>query len=234
MFARFLPALRQRYPTARILFQPQAGLRAVLADITRHPVGDDLPATDFFVALNSLPHLIGHGFLPRPYLAVDPQRLAQLRPQLPPGGFRIGLSWQGNPANPYDRRRSIALARLAPLAGLPGVSFLALQQRHGRDQIVGWPGAIAILPDAIDFADTAAAMACCDLVITIDSAVAHLAGALGRPVWTLLSYSADWRWLEGRTDSPWYPSMRLFRQPAPGDWPGAVEQVRQELSAQTV
>ncbi len=131
-------------------------------------------------------------------------------------GLRIGLAWAGNPDLPADRRRSLAPDRLAPLFDLPGVHFFSLQK--------GGPAAPEAFPltdlmgDVQDFADTAALVANLDLVISVDTAVAHLAAALGKPVWLLNRFDSCWRWQAVRRDSPWYPTLRLYRQPRPGDW----------------
>jgi hypothetical protein len=144
------------------------------------------------------------------------------------------LPWpgRGNAAHANDRNRSIALARLAPLWARADASFVSVQ----REVREGDAGALAVaarlvhLGDELsDFADTAAVLALADLVISVDSAVAHLAGAMGRPVWILLPCSSDWRWMLTREDSPWYPTARLFRQPAIGDWDSVIEQLRREL-----
>ena len=137
----------------------------------------------------------------------------------------VGLVWR---AGDWDPRRSVPPAMLRPLAAIPGVTLHPLQRGPGLAEAPAWLGTPAG-GDAV--LETARAMEAMDLVISVDSMPAHLAGALGRPVWTLLPEPADWRWMEGRADSPWYPSMRLFRQPAPGDWPTVVAQVAAALRA---
>jgi hypothetical protein len=144
--------------------------------------------------------------------------------------LKIGVVWA---AGAWHPARSLPLAALAPLAGVPGVALYALQRGLERAQIL-LPGAPPVEnpdDDSDDVLDTAALIRCLDLVISVDTMVAHLAGALGVPVWTLLHDSADWRWMRDRTDSPWYPTMRLFRQQTPGDWTRVVSDVAQELSA---
>ena len=151
--------------------------------------------------------------------------------------LRIGIAWAGNAANRINRRRSCPLEALAPLAAIEGVALYSLQVGPEAARLAAVPfGArlIDLSPGLADFRDTAAAVMALDLVVSIDSAVAHLAGALGRPVWVMLSKGGDWRYLEDRADSPWYPTMRLFRQPAPGDWPAVVEAVRAALEAPRV
>jgi hypothetical protein len=180
-----------------------------------------------------------------PYLRADPQKAAHWRsllaadaavdPHLRPL-LRVGLVWQGNPRFENDADRSLSsLALLAPLWTVAGVRFYSLQKGAGEDEAAlsapaGLP--LADLGPAIDdFADTAAIVDNLDLVICVDTAIAHLAGALGKPCWLLLpDYKTDWRWLAGRSDSPWYPGvLRLFRQPAGGDWAPAIDAVRVAL-----
>jgi hypothetical protein len=167
-----------------------------------------------------------------PYLAAEPERVAKWRERLRAlPGMRVGLAWQGNPKAEkfvWARGRSLPLAALEPLAQLPGVSLLSLQKGPGSEQLAQVPFADRIVdldtdldPGADAFLDTAAVMASLDLVVSCDTSIVHLAGALGRPVWTALSLSPEWRWLLERNDSPWYPTMRLFRQSTEGDW-GAV------------
>ncbi len=146
----------------------------------------------------------------------------------------MGLSWAGNPAFRGDRNRSIPFEQLAPLGGIRGVTFFSLQKGDASQQANHPPPGMKLIdlgPQLTDFADTAAVMSLMDLVITIDSSAAHLAGALARPVWLLLHFVPEWRWLLNRDDSPWYPTMRLFRQKSPGDWPEVIQRVAQALVA---
>lgn len=171
-----------------------------------------------------------------PYLAAEPALVEAWRARIGAHGFRVAISWQGNPAGDVDIGRSIPLAALAPLAGIPGVRLISIQHQHGLDQLEHLPEGMQV--ETLEnfntgedgFIDTAAVMQCVDLVITTDSAPAHLAGALGVPVWALLMEVPDWRWLMEREDSPWYPTMRLFRQQAPDDWGPVVQQVAAELA----
>lgn len=151
-------------------------------------------------------------------------------------GFRIGINWQGNPEHQADAFRSIPLAEFEPLAELEDVQLVSLQQGYGAEQLERSPmrGSIVRLPADADrisgaFLDTAAVMTQLDLIVTSDTALAHLAGALGLPVFTVLGYVPDWRWLLGRDDTPWYPTMRLFRQPAVGDWRSCFERIAEEV-----
>jgi hypothetical protein len=177
-----------------------------------------------------------------PYLHADPQRVAAWRARLGTGPRRrIGLAWAGNPAHPHDRLRSIPLDRLAPLLARPDCVFHTLQA--GPPQM-GAPRTETVAPEReqlaarglrdhrsalTDFAEAAALASALDLVIAVDSAPVHLSGALARPTWLLLPWNADWRWMSDRADSPWYPTMRLFRQPAPGEWDAVVAAVGDAL-----
>ena len=199
--------------------------------------GDPLPPFDCYASLLSLPRLLGTALetIPAnvPYLFVEPEMLERWGRELGPvQGLRIGISWQGNPRHPRDRSRSVPLREFAALARVPGVRLFALQKGHGREQL---PQTAKLFPVTDlgkrleDFADTAAVMRQLDLVICCDSAVAHLAGALAVPVWLALPFAVDWRWLVGREDSPWYPSMRLFQQQKAGDWAGVFERLAGEV-----
>ncbi len=152
-----------------------------------------------------------------------------------PGRMKVGLAWAGNPTHKKDRSRSIPLSRLAPLAKISNIVFHSIQKGEAAKEalegstemrIVDWAGQLG------DFADTAGLIANLDLIITVDTAVAHLAGAMGKPVWLMLPFMPDWRWMLGRGDSPWYPSMRLFRQPSRGDWEAVIRQVSDALGGQ--
>ena len=205
-------------------------------------VADDVaaaPPFDLHCPMLSLPHAFGTNVdtIPArvPYLAPEPARVAAWRQRLPAGGLRIGIAWQGS-FGKADAGRSFPLGLLHPLALLPGVRLISLQKGVGQAQLADLPAGMSVHtlgpefdagPDA--FLDTAAVMASLDLVITCDTSVAHLAGALGRPTWVALKQVADWRWLRGRADSPWYPTMTLFRQPRRGDWAAVFDAMRQSL-----
>jgi hypothetical protein len=148
---------------------------------------------------------------------------------LPPG-LRVALAWAGNPAHINDRNRSIALARLGPLLATPGMNFVSVQRDvPDSDRALLGRKLIHLGDELADFNDTAAVIALCDRVITVDTSVAHLAGAMGRDTWVLLPFWPDWRWMLDRADSPWYPTARLFRQSAPGGWDSVLAQVKEEL-----
>lgn len=149
--------------------------------------------------------------------------------ELPPAKLRVGIVWQGNPDHQADMFRSVPLEKLAPLAEIDGIQLISLQRGAGTEQLKTWKGSklIYCLPDSIDqtsgaFMDTSAILHFLDLVVTSDTSMAHLAGALARPACVMLGYTPDWRWLQHRSDSPWYPTCTLFRQPAVGDWETVV------------
>ncbi len=189
---------------------------------------DAPPTCDFRVSLLSLPHLLGTTLetVPQntPYLHVPNERIEAWKQQLKNRvGLRIGIVWQGNISYLDDKQRSFSLQKFGPLACLPGVQLISLQKGGGTDQLQKVGFAVSPPAEKFDedgpFLDTAAVMANLDLIIAPNTSLAHLAGALGFPVWVVLSAIAtDWRWLDQRNDTPWYPSMRLYRQQVPGDW----------------
>ena len=149
--------------------------------------------------------------------------------------FRVGMAWGGNPEHTNDANRSIDPGLLKPLIQIPGVSIYNLQvDRDGEAKAVFGDAITDLAPELKDFAETAAVIRNMDLVVSVDTAVAHLAGALGHQVWTLLPFMPDWRWLFDRDDSPWYPSMRLFRQKTAGDWPGVIKRLSAAIVKQAV
>jgi hypothetical protein len=157
----------------------------------------------------------------------DPARIKTLRAETRGNaGLRVGLNWSGNPDSPVEKFRSPPLDALAPLAALDGIDWISLQKGPGGDALTR-PAAFDLIETGeAPLDETAALIATLDLVVTTDTAVAHLAGALGVPCFVLLHHAPDWRWLLGRADCPWYPSLRLFRQEKPGDWAPVVEAVR--------
>jgi Flp pilus assembly protein TadD len=200
----------------------------------------ELPRFDVHAPLLSLPHLLGTTVdtLPgrSPYLLADPALVERWRgPVRSIGGFRVGIAWQGNPLHPWDRHRSMPLAALAPLAEIDGVQLVSLQKGPGVEQLAASRRRFAVAElGEIDeaagmFMDTAAIVAHLDLVVTVDSSIAHLAGGLGAPAWVALASMTDWRWLHGRDDSPWYPTLHLFQQPNLGDWRHVVAEMAAAL-----
>ena len=168
-----------------------------------------------------------------PYLRPLEERMANWRQRLPENGrLRIGICWAGNSVHLNDRNRSMPLERFADVLSVPGLDFISVQKEVSEAQaaILSEHGVTQLGQEFADFADTAAVVAMLDLVIAVDTSVAHLAGAMGKAVALLVPFSPDCRWLLDRTDSPWYPTMRLFRQTAIGDWDGPLERLRQELA----
>jgi hypothetical protein len=173
---------------------------------------------------------------PVPYLKAEAERVAQWRERLGDHGFRIAVSWQGKIHGTNDSFRAFPLAALAPLAALPGVRLISVQKGEGSEQLDALPAGMTVerLGENFDtgfdaFIDTAAVMEICDLVISCDTATAHLAGALGRPAWTALKSVPEWRWQTGRSDSPWYPTMTLYRQPSANDWTSVANAMARDL-----
>ncbi len=212
-------------PTLVDLFRTAAGVQAVVA------TGDPLPAVDVHCPLGSLPHVLGTAgqtlAASVPYLSADPARVAAWADRLgpPDGRPRVGLVWAGSPSHLNDRNRSMTPADLSPLLAVPGVRFVSLQL--GRPSPAG---AADVTPALSELAQTAAALANLDLLVTVDSAVAHLAGATGVPAWVLLPFAPDWRWRLAGAESQWYPALRLFRQSQAGDWSGPVAAAASELA----
>ncbi len=202
--------------------------------------GDPLPPFDVHLPLMSLPLVFETTIetIPQntPYLTADPARCLSWRDWFDnvPSRLKVGLTWAGRTDTFQRSLRAIHLRQLLPLFRVPGVDFVSVQLGNVTEQIAQLPGRQPIrhpLGLIADFADTAALISQLDLVISIDTAVAHLAGALGKPVWVLLPFAADWRWLLDRDDSPWYPTMRLFRQTRLTQWDPVVAEVRRALQA---
>lgn len=218
-------------------------LRGLEGDIT---LADEAatPAFDLQSPLMSLPHAFGTTLETLPgaerYLSADVARVARWRERIGADGFKVGVVWQGS-TQPYalPLARSFPLALLKAVGEVPGVRLISLQKVNGLEQLAGLPGGMTVetLGDDFDpgpdlFVDTAAAMTACDLMITPDTSTAHLAGALGVRTWVALPYVADWRWLMGREDSPWYPDTRLFRQTERGVWDGVFAKMADQLRAE--
>jgi tetratricopeptide (TPR) repeat protein len=242
-FVRYVPAVAARGGTV-VLEVPKALVRLARTVAGASQIvaaGDPLPDFDCHHPLLSLPRLFKTDLtsIPRdvPYLSAEPARIAAWRECLPKEGLRIGIAWQGNPQALNDRARSIPLCEFAPIAALPGVRLTSLQKYDGVDQVQALPAGMRVetfgpdfdtAPDA--FLDTAAVMMSLDVIVACDTSVAHLAGALARPTWLVLSHYPDWRWLLARKDSPWYPTARLFRQRKPGDWPAVMREIAAALA----
>jgi len=238
-FCRYIPLLADAGATVILeihapLMRLFAGLRGVAQLIER---GAAVPPFDYWCPLLSLPLAFRTDLatIPAdiPYLHADPDRVQYWERRLAAAGSRprIGLVWSGGAVHPNDHNRSMALDQLLP--HLPaGCHYVSLQKEVrplDHPALGAHPWLLHVGEELHDFSDTAALCRCLDLVISIDSSVAHLAGALGAPVWILLPHSPDWRWLLNRDDSPWYPSARLYRQPQPGDWDGLLRRVGADL-----
>jgi FkbM family methyltransferase len=243
-FARYLPLLSRRYPRARILYRCRKQLFRLFSfnapswGIELCPEAAPPPPFDTHLALLSLPLRTGTTLesIPAdiPYLAPPPELAERWSARLAPlPGKKVGLVWSGSDIYSAQKTRSVSLKQLAPLFAVGGINWVSLQKGSGAGQIAGegLTDRIADLMDeAEDFADTAAIIARLDLVISVDTAVLHLAGALGKPAWMLNRFDTDWRWLVGREDSPWYPTIRIFRQTALGDWDSVISRMAQALS----
>lgn len=227
-FVRYLPMLAARGGTIILQVQPAlASLLRRLPDVTVIARGEPLPPFDLQLPLMSLPRIFGTTLdtIPAdvPYLHPDPAKLSRWRAALAGvTALKVGVAWAGNARHKGDRQRSLSAAAVLPRLLTPGVQLYSLQKEPRPEDapVLAALGSdvIDLAPALGDFADTAAAVAALDLTIAVDTSVAHLAGALGRPVWMLLPYALDWRWLRDREDSPWYPTMRLFRQRRPREW----------------
>jgi tetratricopeptide (TPR) repeat protein len=241
-FCRYVKLARAR--ATKVIFAVQPALVRLLSNFAPGvevvSLDLDIPQFDYHTPLLSLPLAFGtdETNIPDfvPYLRAEPDRVRNWRERLGDSGFKIGICWQGNRSGEVDIGRSFPVRWFERLSQIPGVRLISLQKYDGAEQLAVLPAEMRVEipgddfdigPDA--FVDTAAMMTNLDLVITSDTATAHLAGALGRPVWVALQHVPDWRWLLDRTDSPWYPTMRLFRQRKRGDWAGVFAEIEQAL-----
>jgi tetratricopeptide (TPR) repeat protein len=244
-FVRYLPMVAakggkvvlQVQPTLVRLLRTMTGV--TMTDVMILPHGEPLPRFDMQLPLMHLPHIFGTTLdsVPAdvPYLHADPAQIEIWRSSFRNvAALKVGVVCAGNPRHKGDRHRSLAAEAVLPRLTMPGVQLYSLQKepRPTDVPVLARLGAdvIDLAPALGDFTDTAAAIAALDLVISVDTSVAHLAGAMGRPVWMLLPYALDWRWLRDREDSPWYPSLRLFRQQQPQAWDGVLTRVAAELA----
>jgi hypothetical protein len=244
-FSRYIPWAAARVPNIVIACSPPLKpiLRQLNPDMRLSVTWEDIKEFAAYCPLTGLPRLAETTTaeaIPAdiPYLRADPARIRRWKEQLdgltPAGLKRIGIVWAGRPAHKNDWKRSMTLKALAPVAALDGVALVVLQKGPEQRQTGAYYGRAPLIhlsTEVTDFEDTMAIMAGLDLVLTVDTSVAHLAGAMGVPTWILLPWCSEWRWLKDRTDSPWYPTVRLFRQPGPNDWAGAVEAVAAALQA---
>jgi hypothetical protein len=217
-------------------------LRPVIATVAGiHHVyvgGEKMPRVDYFAPIASLPHIFRTTIetIPAnvPYVSTEPDRVARWRERLADAAdaVKVGIVWAGTPLHQNDRSRSCKLSDFAPLAGVANVRWYSLQKGPGAAQLSNQPAGMnitALGDDLNDFGDTAALLDCLDLLISVDTSPVHLAGALARPVWTLVARGPDWRWMLDREDSPWYPTLRLFRQTVSGQWSDVFERVKAAL-----
>jgi tetratricopeptide (TPR) repeat protein len=241
-FSRYLPILKGQ--GAEVSFLAATGMHTLLRaaypgvrlleDVTQV----ENQRFDFQCPLLSLPlHFETRlGTIPAivPYVRADPERINRWRKRIGTHGFKVGICWQGNPSVSVDVKRSLPLKAFSALASVPGVRLIGLQKKDGLDQIEQADFGVETLGSDFDasenkFLDTMAVMECVDLVISPDTSIAHVAGALARPTWVALKHVPDWRWMLGRDDTPWYPTMRLFRQNSIDDWDGVFAHMRVEL-----
>jgi len=234
-FVRYLWLARRR--AARVILETPSPLRSLFeesgcADAVIG-LGQPPPPFDCFIPLMSLPRLF------QTTLETIPRGVTYLRspsgpdiPHPPEGRLKVGLAWAGNATHDGDATRSMRLEQLTPILEVPGVAFFSLQvpvPSEDEPLLRSTPQLANLAAQLKDFRNTAAIIHEMDLVISVDTAVAHLAGALGKPAWTFIEHSPDWRWLLGRSESPWYPTMRLFRQTEPGHWQPIIRQAAEEL-----
>ncbi len=240
-FIRYLPMVKAL--GGDIIFETQEPLMKLLKDfpgidrlIKQSPNGLLPSDMDFYVPLLSLPAILNTTIdtIPDtvPYLYANTEKTKCRREQLRGDGFKLGIVWAGAAKNPNDRNRSCDLRQFEPLAGIKGLSLIGIQQGKAAEQVNNLPEGFEVINYGLElenFTDTMGLIENLDLVIAVDTAVAHLAGAMGKPVWILLPFSPDWRWFLKYSDTPWYPSMRIYRQEKKGDWASVFEQIKKDL-----
>jgi hypothetical protein len=244
-FVRFADLLRAR--CARVVVEARPEVAALLATAPGVDevvtFGGPAPRVTSWIPAMSLPGELGvtPETVPAavPYLSPDPVSAAAWRMNLASeAGLRVGLVWAGNPTHELDFSRTVPARELAALAGIPGVRWFSLQKGRGSEGLGAARAAGLDLRDLgpmlADFSETAAAVQALDVVVSVDTAVAHVAGALARPVYILLHHVPEWRWMLGREDSPWYPTARLFRQDRRDDWASTLRRVREAVTAMAV
>jgi hypothetical protein len=234
-FCRYIPLVAER--CTNIIMACSSEMRPIV--IQQKGIGqyydrwETMPAFDAYCSLSGLPRLFGTNLTnipaPIPYVKADAAKSERWRQRLdaltPPGYRRIALAWAGRPTHGNDFNRSITLNKLSALTALPKIAFVSVQKGEGQNQIGSYFGAAPLInfgAEIEDFTDTMGILDNVDRLVTVDTGVAHLAGAMGRPVSILLPFAPDWRWLLDRSDTPWYPTVTLHRQDAPGDWPSAI------------
>lgn len=244
LFSRFIPKAAKLVREVVLGWDPVipplfGGMTSVAS---AHAIHATMPPFDAWVLLCDLAGVFGVTLetIPNevPYLPVsaeaDRRWKTRLDAEIPAGKLRVGLFWSGRSTHLQDHRRSLRFKQLAPVLDTPNVQFVVVQipvPEQDKPDIAARPNVLDLSGELTSFAETAAIVHNLDLVISVDSAVAHLTGALGRPIWTMIYKPPDWRWLINRTDSPWYPTMRLFHQPALADWNSVIDTVATELAA---
>jgi cytochrome c-type biogenesis protein CcmH/NrfG len=236
-FIRYIPLI-QKERNGNVILERRPELARLfknIPDISFVEMGATPASFDFYLPIMSLPRVFttDEGTIPNqmPYLSVDPELARRWKNKIGNSSkLKVGITWSGNKNHVNDRNRSCPLETFRPLWDVAGVEFYSLQKNEAEPSFVSDMPLIDLCADIEDFADTAALIKALDLVISVDTAVVHLAGAIAKPVWTLLPFTPDWRWLLAREDSPWYPTMRLFRQPVPGDWRSVMRQAADELA----
>jgi Tetratricopeptide repeat len=241
-FSRYIPWVRQRCPNIVLACSSEMVeiVRQVAPGVKIFQKWDDVPPYRAYAALSGLPRLHGTRIdnvpAPIPYLHADPAKTVSWKERLDrltPRGFRrVGIVWAGRPTHNNDRRRSATLAAFAPLASLPRVALVSLQKGPSADQTGKYFGRAPLInlgAEIQDYDDTMAIMENLDVIVTVDTSVGHLAAAMGRPAWIMLATAPDWRWLLERTDTPWYPTVRLFRQTVARQWTDVLQRVADAL-----
>ena len=243
-FARYIPWAKER--CGKLLVACSKELQPLVGQLpgidTIFDAWDSCPKAHAWQTLSGLPRLHGTRLdnIPGgvPYLRAQPELAAKWAARLdilaPHRTARVGLVWAGRPTHMNDRNRSVALSMLAPITQVDGLTFISLQKGPAVDQVGGYFGRAPLInlgPEIGDFADSAAIIEALDLVVTVDTSIGHVAGAMGKPAWIMLPYAPDWRWLRERADTPWYPGVRLFRPPAPKDWATVTAAVASALEA---
>ena len=242
MFARFVPWAIARCPNVVMACSNEmaATMRRMFPDLKLFTNWGEIGPYEVYCPLSGLPRragtLLGNIPGPIPYLYPDPERVAVWRDKLPtqvPAGLkRIGIVWAGRPTHNNDHNRTVALSAFAPLGELPGIALLSLQKGEPAGQVASWQGPAPLIdigPQLETFEDTIAVLDQLDLTVIVDTVVGHLAGAMNKPCWVIVPFAPDWRWLMDRSDSPWYPSLRLFRHPATRRWDLVIPAVAAEL-----
>jgi len=243
MFARYIPWAKGRADTLSLACsrEMEPTLQRMFPGLDTHTQWDRIPPYTCFCPLSGLPRLhgttlatippVGPAYRAEPALAAKWK--ARLNRDIPPDLRRVGIAWAGRPTHNNDRNRSLPLSAFSPVGAVDGVALVSLQKGPAAAQAKTWDGRALLFDldaEIETFEDTAAIIEGLDLVLCVDTAIVHLAGMLGKPAWVMLPFAPDWRWLTGRTDTPWYPTVRLFRSPAPKRLDGAIEEAAKALA----